>query len=68
MFAVGVLVYEMLTGRPPAPEAEPLEQVRSVPPWLRELARRCLEPEPGGRWADAATALGSVGRPSGGVE
>jgi serine/threonine-protein kinase len=65
MFAVGVLVYEMLTGRPPAPEAEPLEQVRSVPPWLRELARRCLVPEPGERWGDAATALASVGRPSG---
>src|SRR6059058_3234458 len=31
MFAVGVLVHEMLTGRPPAGNPEPLEDVRSVP-------------------------------------
>src|SRR5207302_3845010 len=52
MFAVGVLVHEMLTGHPPAPESEPLEEVRSVPPWLAELERRCLATDPASRWPD----------------
>src|SRR2546422_3853687 len=42
MFAVGVLAHEMLTGKPPAPEEESLEEVRTVPPWLGELVERCL--------------------------
>ena len=67
MFAVGVLVHEMLTGRPPAPEAEPLEEVRSVPPGVAELMHGCLAPEPARRWADAAAALASVNLPGGGV-
>lgn len=67
MYAVGVLVSEMLTGRPPAPESESLEEVRSLPPWLGELARRCLAPEPGGRWPDAGAALATMARPSGGI-
>src|SRR5437660_244562 len=57
MFAVGVLLHEMLTGEPPAVEGESLEEVRSLPPWLAELARRCLTPEPTARWPDAAAAL-----------
>lgn len=57
MFAVGVLVHEMLTGEPPAPRPEPLDEARSLPPWLRELMRRCLASEPGARCADAAEAL-----------
>src|SRR5256885_10848216 len=65
MFAVGVLVHEMLTGRPPAPESEPLEEVRSVPPWLAELERRCLAADPGGRWPDGGAALAAMGRLSG---
>ena len=67
VFAVGVLVHEMLTGRPPAPESERLEEVRSVPSWLGELERRCLVAEPAARWADAAEALAAVARPGGGV-
>ncbi len=67
MFAVGVLAHEMLTGHVPAAEAEPLEQVRSLPPWLTDLVRRCLVPESAGRWADAGAALAAVGRPSWGA-
>ncbi len=59
MFAVGVLVHEMLTGRPPAGNPEPLEEVRSVPAWLAELGRRCRATEPSARWADAGSALAS---------
>jgi len=60
MFAVGVLVHEMLTGRPPTPESEPLEEVRSVPPWLAELERRCLAADPAGRWGDGGAALAAM--------
>jgi eukaryotic-like serine/threonine-protein kinase len=67
MFAVGVLVHEMLTGRPPVGEPEPLEEVRSVPPWLAELERRCRAAEPGVRWADAAAALANGNWPGGGA-
>ncbi|HEX4600405.1 MAG TPA: protein kinase [Gemmatimonadales bacterium] len=66
LFSVGVLVHEMLTGQPPAAEAESLEEVRSLPPWLPELVRRCLALEPSGRWPDAGAALGRVTRPGGG--
>jgi serine/threonine-protein kinase len=67
MYAVGVLAHEMLTGRTPAPESESLEDVRSLPPWLETLVRRALSPEPGARWSDAAQALATVPRPSGGA-
>ena len=64
IFAVGVLLHEMLTGQPPTIQAESLEEVRSLPPWLAELARRCLTPEPAERWPDAAAALEQVSRPN----
>ncbi|HMC18050.1 MAG TPA: serine/threonine-protein kinase [Gemmatimonadales bacterium] len=67
MFAVGVLVHEMLTGRPPAGNPEPLEEVRSVPAWLAELGRRCRAPEPSVRWPDAGAALASGSWPGGGT-
>src|SRR5437870_2218603 len=67
MFAVGVLAHEMLTGKPPAPEEESLEEVRTVPPWLGELVERCLAADPVSRWADAAAALATFGGPSGGA-
>jgi len=65
MFALGVLAHEMLAGRPPAPESEPLDEVRSLPGWLVELVQRCLAPEPAARWPDAAAALATVGRSGG---
>jgi serine/threonine-protein kinase len=61
VFAVGVLVYEMLTRALPGPDAEPLDEVRSVPSWLSELVRRCLAKDPAARWADAAAMLETVG-------
>jgi len=67
MFAVGVLVHEMLTGRPPVGEPEPLEEVRSVPAWLAELESRCRAAEPGARWPDASAALASGSWPGSGA-
>ncbi|MGH8570759.1 MAG: protein kinase domain-containing protein [Gammaproteobacteria bacterium] len=62
MFAVGVLVHEMLTGRQPLPDSEPLEQGRVLPPWLPELLRRCQVAKPAGRWTDAGEALAAIRR------
>jgi serine/threonine protein kinase len=64
MYAVGVLAHEMLTGQPPTPEGEALDEVRAVPSWFGDLIRRCLAPEPGSRWGDAAAALACLSRAS----
>lgn len=65
MFAVGVMLHEMLTGRAPGAPGEPLEELRAVPAWLGDLGRRCRAAEPGARWADAAAALAGGGWPGG---
>ena len=62
MFAVGVLAHEMLTGQPPLPESEALDEVRTVPSWFGDLIRRCLAAGPAGQWGDAAAALASLSR------
>jgi serine/threonine-protein kinase len=64
IFAVGVLAHEMMTGRAPAPEDDPLDEVRTLPPWLAELVRRCLAPEAAMRWPNAGAALTSLSRGS----
>jgi hypothetical protein len=53
----------MLTGRPPAPESESLEEVRAVPAWLADVVRVCLSPDPGDRWEDAGAALEKLSPP-----
>ena len=63
MFALGVVIQEMLTGGPALRAGEPLEESRALPPWLSELVRRCLAADPATRWTDAAEALASVQPP-----
>jgi Tol biopolymer transport system component len=72
IYAVGVLAYEMLAGRPPfvgatpqvvlaAHVTEPAEPVtkhrETVPPALASLVMRCLEKKPADRWQTAEELL-----------
>src|SRR2546425_1508873 len=72
LYAVGVLAYEMLTGRPPfiglSPQSllaaqvtgavEPVTRYReSVPPALSALVMRCLAKRPADRWQSATELL-----------
>jgi len=72
MYAVGVMAYEMLTGRTPfhamTPQAilaahvtqtpEPVgERRESVPPLLADAVMRCLEKKPADRWQSADDLL-----------
>jgi len=75
LYAVGVLAYEMLGGRPPfvapSPQAmlaahvtltpEPLTKLRpAVPPALAALVMRCLEKRPADRWQQADELLAQL--------
>jgi serine/threonine-protein kinase len=75
IYALGVLGYEILAGRPPftgpSPQAivaaqltqpaPPLAQSRpSVPPALAALVMRCLEKRPADRWQSAAELLDAI--------
>jgi len=64
VFAVGVIAHEMMTGRPPAPEDDPLDEIRALPSWFAELVRRCLAPDAGARWPNAEAAMPSLSRGS----
>ena len=75
IYAVGVLAYEMLGGRPPfsgtTPQQvlaaqitevpEPITRLRSdLPPSLAATVMRCLEKEPSARWQTAGELRGEL--------
>ncbi len=75
IYALGVLAYEMLTGRPPferpTPQqvltahitqaAEPVSRHREdVAPALERVVMRCLEKKPADRWQDAGELLAQL--------
>jgi serine/threonine-protein kinase len=75
VYAVGILAYEMLTGKPPfnAKNASamlsaqvlekpvPLREVRaSVPPKLEDVIMRCLEKDADDRWPSAEALLAAL--------
>ena len=53
VYALGAILAEMLDGRPAAPGSDGALPSRPVPPALRDIVAKCLEPEPGHRYADA---------------
>ena len=62
VYAVGVLAHEMMTGRPPAPEDDPLDEVRTVPAWFADMIRRCLTIDAAARWPHAAALIPTLSR------
>jgi eukaryotic-like serine/threonine-protein kinase len=68
VFAVGALLFELLTGHPPAGRTSPREVRADVPRSLDRAVARALAPEPSARFPTArafATALAGLARKSG---
>jgi nucleotide-binding universal stress UspA family protein len=78
VFAVGVILYEMVTGKLPfgSPQTagglrqrlwmdpRPVRQLRpDAPAWLQEIIMRCLEPEAADRYASAAQLVFDLTHP-----
>jgi TolB-like protein/Tfp pilus assembly protein PilF len=74
IYAIGIVAYEMLTGRPPftgdSPEEilsakltenpTPISQRRTLPPALASLVMRCLAKYPADRWQTAEEILAQL--------
>jgi eukaryotic-like serine/threonine-protein kinase len=77
VYSLGAVLYEMLSGRPPFREASPMDTlvqvlegeptllrrlVKTIPPDLERICFKCLEKDPGRRYATAAELASDLTR------
>ncbi len=53
VFALGLILYELLAGRVPEGAFDPLAELVGTPPALDDVVRRCLQADPKRRFANA---------------
>ena len=60
VFALGVILHEMLRGAPPRGAWPPVSTIRRVDVRIDEIIRRALDPDPARRWPDVKAMMNAV--------
>lgn len=62
VFALGLIIYEILSGHVPEGAFEPLSSLVGTPPEIDEIVRRCLQADPLRRFANASLLYQALSR------